>query len=463
MIKKPPSNENLYDSISSCTKILYGELGTENILSAIALMSVVDDKGRYQHWDDISNKTNKKEKALAHWSLIKLARKGVLRPVPVLGTAFRNMTYFALLPSMQKACSLIDRTCTEAGLNDLISRISIPGYYLHDFINEESIASSQLEGASTTHAVAKKMLAENRGGRNESEKMILGNRRLMTLAWESRFEDMSLDLLLKFHDEATQGIDDDKYQPGEIRTTNDVWVAGRDGEVVHVPPEAEILNGLLDKYIEWINFAHDEGVSPQNYLHPVVKACIIHFGLGFLHPFHDGNGRVARAMCYWYLFKHGYDAFMYISISQLLKEAPIQYGEAYMKTETDSQDVTYFVDYQCRVFERAVNGLIDHVRTVAAKLREFDAWIFTSGIRKKMPDIQQTIINMAVMAPGESFTVKGFAERAGVSEAASRVHLEKLSDAGILLKQGGGGSRPVHYLPKTSFDKMKAALMKLYA
>lgn len=79
-----------------------------------------------------------------------------------------------------------------------------------------------------------------------------------------------------------------------------------------------------------------------------------------------------------------------------------------------------------------------------------------------MPAIQQTILNMAVMAPGESFTVKDFAERAGVSPAASRQHLEKLADAGILLKQEGGGSKPAHYLPKTSFDKMKTALMKLY-
>ncbi|KEY57304.1 Fic family protein [Serratia sp. DD3] len=463
MIKKTPKQDALYESISDCTKVLFSDLNSDNLLETIKLMSVVDDKGRYLHWDDISKRIRVKEKAIAHWSLIKMARKGVLRQVPALGDAFQNITFFTLLPSMQKACSLIDRTCTEAGLNDLISRISIPGYYLDDFINEESIASSQLEGASTTHAVAKKMLLENRSGRNESEKMILGNRRLMTLAWESRFDEMSLALLLTFHEEATQGIDDDKYHPGKIRKTNDVWVGGRDGEVVHQPPDAEILGDLLDKYIKWINFSHDEGISPQDYLHPVVKACIMHFGLGFLHPFNDGNGRVARAMCYWYLFKHGYDAFIYISISQLLKEAPIQYGEAYMKTETDNQDVTYFVDYQCRVLERAVNGLIDHVRTVAGKLREFDTWVFTSGIRRKMPDIQQTIINMVVMAPGESFTVKSFAERAGVSEAASRIHLEKLAEVGILLKQGGGGSRPVHYLPKTSFDKMKKALMKLYA
>lgn len=457
-MKKPPQQQALFDSIEPCAQVLFGELNSSTAAECGRLMSVVDDKGRYQHWDDLLKKTNHLPKAKAHWSLIKLARNAVLKPVPALGRALGSETLFTLLPSMQKTCSLIDRTCTEAGLSDLIHRIGIPDYYLHDFINEESIASSQLEGASTTRAAAKKMLAENRTPRTEGEKMILGNRRLMTLAWASRNEGMSMALLLEFHQEATQGIEDTRYRPGQIRTTDDVWVEGRDGDVVYTPPIATELEEMLARFITWINYDHDGG----HYLHPVIKACIMHFGLGYLHPFHDGNGRVARALCYWYLFKHGYDAFLYISISQLLKEATIQYGEAYLKTETDNQDVTYFVEYQCRVLERATNGLIDHARTVAAKLREFDAWIFASGIRKNMPSIQQTIINTAVMAPGESFTVKGLAERAGISESASRWHLETLADAGLLMKQGGGGSKPAHYLPKTSFDKMKAALVKLY-
>lgn len=461
-MKKPPQQAELFDSILPCAQVLFGELSESAVSQCGRLVSVVDDKGRYLHWDDLLKKTNQQQKAKAHWSLIKLARNAVLKTVPALGKALGPETLFTLLPAMQKTSSLIDRTCTEAGLSDLINRISIPDYYLHDLINEESIASSQLEGASTTRAAAKKMLAENRTPRTESEKMILGNRRLMTLAWASRSEAMSMSLLLEFHREATLGIDNARYRPGQIRTTDDVWVAGRDGDVVYTPPAATELAGMLALLIDWINYGHESGEAPQHYLHPVIKACMIHFGLGYLHPFHDGNGRVARALCYWYLFKHGYDAFLYISLSQLLKEAPIQYGEAYLKTETDNQDVTYFVEYQCRVLERAVNGLIEHARTVATKLREFDAWIFASGIRKKMPGIQQIIINMVVMAPGESFTVKGFAERAGISDSASRLHLEKLADAGVLMKQGGGGSKPAQYLPKTSFDKIKAALAKLY-
>ncbi|CNI46124.1 Fic family protein [Yersinia pekkanenii] len=461
-MKKPDYLNELFDAIAPCARVLYGEVDAHSVIECGKLMSVVDDKGRYLHWADITKKTGNPDKAKALWSLVSLARKVALKPVPRLGHSLGAITLFTSLPSMQKVCSLIDRTCTEAGLKDLISCIDIPGYYLHDFVNEESIASSQLEGASTTRAAARKMLTEKRAGRNESEKMILGNRRLMSLAWSERSSNLTASLLMQFHDEATRDIDDDKYRPGQVRTTDDVWVEGRDGERVYTPPLAEELTDFLEKLIEWVNYPHEESSLPTHYLHPVIKACIIHFGLAFLHPFHDGNGRVARALFYWYMFKHGYDAFLYISVSQHLKEAPVQYAEAYLKTETDRQDVTYFVDYQCRILDRAVHELIEHVRSVASKMRDFDTWMIANGMRKKIPNIQQQIINLIIMAPGENLTIKGFAERADISPATARVHLEKLADAGILLRQGGGGSRPVYYTPKSSLDKVRDALAKLY-
>ncbi|WP_366511954.1 Fic family protein [Maribacter sp.] len=44
----------------------------------------------------------------------------------------------------------------------------------------------------------------------------------------------------------------------------------------------------------------------KNFIHPIVKASILHFLIGYIHPFVDGNGRTARAIFYWYLLKNGY-------------------------------------------------------------------------------------------------------------------------------------------------------------
>lgn len=68
---------------------------------------------------------------------------------------------------------------------------------------------------------------------------------------------------------------------------------------------------------------------------------ILHFLIGYTHPFGNGNGRTARALFYWFMFKSGYWLFEYISISRLLKESPAKYARAYL--ETDDLDMTYYI------------------------------------------------------------------------------------------------------------------------
>lgn len=82
----------------------------------------------------------------------------------------------------------------------------------------------------------------------------------------------------------------------------------------------------------------------------------LHFAMGYEHPFRDGNGRVARVLFYWFMFKHEFAAFRYIAISLLLRNAPVKYGRSYLHTEADELDLTYFIEFQCAVILRAVVG-----------------------------------------------------------------------------------------------------------
>ncbi|EJB3516123.1 Fic family protein, partial [Salmonella enterica subsp. enterica] len=419
------------------------------------------------HWQDICNRTSSGRKALARWTLIKIARSYHLAPVTGLDGVLGTGATFMSTAQIMKAVSLADRHCTVAGLNEIQQN-----YHLHDtafsiFADEESIASSQMEGAATTRAVAKKMLQEGRRPRTESESMIVANQRLMNLAWEKRFEDLSIDLLLEFHVAASKGIDDGKYQPGKIRRTDDIYVEGRDGEKVHQPPPASELNDILGRFMLWVNRDHAGApvitrTEEPRYMHPLIKACIIHFCMGFIHPFRDGNGRVARALCYWQLFRSGYEAFRYISVSRLLKEAPVKYGEAYLKSETDDMDLTYFIDYQCSIFERAISGIMDYARMSADKLRELDNWMFVTGLGHKVTGTCRLLLNSAICTPDRTFTIKELAEKAGISATAARNNLEEMVIAGIFIKRRGGGARPDHYAVKQqSTDKLKKAISKL--
>ncbi len=102
-----------------------------------------------------------------------------------------------------------------------------------------------------------------------------------------------------------------------------------------------------------IQFSNDE---PENatFIHPVIKAIIIHFWIGYLHPFTDGNGRLARLLFYWYLIKEGYWAFVYLPISKAIKLSPKQYSMAYIYSEQDDNDMTYFIDYNIKKIKLAV-------------------------------------------------------------------------------------------------------------
>lgn len=84
-MKKPPQQAELFDSVLPCAQVLFGELSESAVSQCGRLVSVVDDKGRYLHWDDLLKKTNQQQKAKAQWSLIKLARNAVLKTVPRWG------------------------------------------------------------------------------------------------------------------------------------------------------------------------------------------------------------------------------------------------------------------------------------------------------------------------------------------------------------------------------------------
>ncbi len=80
--------------------------------------------------------------------------------------------------------------------------------------------------------------------------------------------------------------------------------------------------------------------DPDAFIHPVVRAILLHFWLAYDHPFEDGNGRTARALFYWSMRVQGYWLTEYLSISRILREAPSQYARAFLLTETDEGDTT---------------------------------------------------------------------------------------------------------------------------
>jgi Fic family protein len=227
-------------------------------------------------------------------------------------------------------------------------------------IMEEAIASSQLEGAVTSRRVAKKMIKEGRKPRNESEQMILNNyKTILALEEDYKDKEMNMALLLELHSMITKNTKDSDGQLPKLRNSKDViYVTDRsNGEIYHEAPDIHFVKKEL---INFIKFANDD-IGYEYFIHPVIRAIILHFWLGYLHPFTDGNGRLARLLFYWYLLKHDYWAFAYLPISAIIKKSPIQYKMAYIYSEQDENDLTYFINYNIKKIKQAMADFQNYI------------------------------------------------------------------------------------------------------
>lgn len=433
MIKRPPSVEpNPFALIMKDFPSQTGEY--------LKLYAPVDEKGRYQHYDTFRFRIpTGLDQGLA-WSVVKSARRLQLSDILSLGEP-KKICRLIMTPSIQKAISETDRHTTGAALEWMSGKIGEQNhiaYLLKDLIEDEAISSSQLEGAATTTKVAKDLLKRQRGPRTPDEKMIIGNFRMMQCAWKSRDKPLSADLITELHQVGVEGIDDDHYQPGVLRSSHDdIVVEDGDGNVVHTPPSGDGLEERLNALAGWINTNHTDADS-QTYIHPLIKAIILHFAIGYEHPFHDGNGRVARSLFYWYLFKHDFAAFRYIAISTLLKSAPAKYGKSYLYTETDEMDLTYFVDYQCRIISRAIGDFKEAYEETLEGMNKFNAFLFQSGLYGKLNDKQKTVLQVAKSGRAMEFTAINVKDNLGCSYNTASAVLNGLVEHKLFQKKKVG-------------------------
>ena len=133
---------------------------------------------------------------------------------------------------------------------------------------------------------------------------------------------------------------------GRLQTPDEervVVVDRTDGGVLHRPPPAQQLPDRLQALCD---FANGDSDDEESFIHPVVRAILLHFWLAYDHPFVDGNGRTARVLFFWSLRTKGYWLVEYLSISKILREAPGKYNRAFLLTETDEGDTTYFLLHQ---------------------------------------------------------------------------------------------------------------------
>jgi len=404
----------------------------------------------YLHWDKLRRYAPPAGMSHREWWLVqKLSRMDGLKPIPLKDTA-QEVFQFAVPELVMAELHQID--LGAGGLVSIPEPIMNPqtrNRYLVSSLMEEAITSSQLEGAVTTRDVAKEMIRTGRKPRDNSEQMILNNYATMQRIRELKTSALSPELVFQIHRLVTENTLEDPTAAGRFRRVEEKRVVGDDyGQVYHDPPPAEELE---ERMVAMCAFANAD--TPDYFVHPAVRAIILHFWLAYDHPFVDGNGRTARALFYWAMLHSGYWLFEFISISNILRKAPMKYGRSFLYTETDDNDLTYFIIAQTKVIRQAISELHAYIERKTAELKDAESHMRALDLFNHR---QVEIIRHALKHPGHRYTFASHQKSHDIVYQTARTDLLDLSERGVLEKRKKG-KQMVFAAPAN----LSAQLMKL--
>lgn len=294
----------------------------------------------------------------------------------------------------------------------------------HAAVVESSESSNRMEGVVAPHRRIEALVLRSSQPRNRSEQEIAGYRDALDLIHESaRDMAFSVNVILQLHAMLY------RYQPedgGQWKPAQNEIVERDERGHVHrirfVPPGPVETPQRMDDLVTAFRRAVDEGREPA-YLIPLAI-------LDFLciHPFRDGNGRVARLLTLQLLYRFGYEVGRYVSLERIVEESKETYYESLEASSEGwheaSHDPMPWVRYLWGVLLRGYGEFESRVGT----LREGKGW-------------KAEMVEGAVMRRVAPFAISDIeADCPGVSREWVRIVLRRLRDEGRIRSTGRGRS-----------------------
>jgi len=157
-----------------------------------------------------------------------------------------------------------------------------------------------------------------------------------------QFDAGSLESFLNAHKFLMHGLID---QPGQLRTRGVGVVKGT--EVVHMAPPADRLPYLIKTLLRYVDSSDD---------HPLIKSCVAHYEIEFIHPFLDGNGRMGR-LWQTVILLQAYPVFEFLPFESIIKKRQQEYYDVLAQCDNEGKS-TRFIEYMLTAINTSLLQLL---------------------------------------------------------------------------------------------------------
>jgi Fic family protein len=214
---------------------------------------------------------------------------------------------------------------------------------------------------------------------------------------------------------------DDKKGPMQVVS----GPVGRERVHYQAPPTKK-LNREMQAFLKWFN--------RQTTIDPVLKAALAHLWFVTIHPFDDGNGRIARAITDMALARSEKSAQRFYSMSAQIRLERKAYYDTLEQTQKGTLDVTPWLTWFLDCLDRAFDGAEDTLASVLKKARFWETHASAS-----FNDRQHAMINRLFNGFVGKLTSSKWAKIAKCSQDTALRDIDDLVKRGILAKEPGGG------------------------
>lgn len=308
-----------------------------------------------------------------------------------------------------------------------------------DVIKTSEIEGEKLDNEQVRYSIARKLGIEM-GGSIPSDRNVDGIVEMMLDATQNYNVELTADRLFGWHASlfpaGRNGMvkivvgrwrDNKKNDPMQV-------VSGAMGkEKIHYQaPDSDLLANEMNQFIDWFN--------KEMNLDPIIKAAIVHLWFLTIHPFDDGNGRIARAIADMQLARADQTARRFYSMSAQIRLERKRYYDILEKSQSADLNITLWLSWFLECLNSAIDATATTLNSVMLKSK-----ILGKVESDKFSERQKLMLGKFLDGLDGKLTSSKWAKIAKCSQDTATRDIQDLVNKGILVKDLAGG-RSTNYL-----------------